>query len=236
MRAFAAGAISRKDSTTSTPERKTERLPDRYAEARAYLRQTDPALARLIDEHPDFDPRRWMEQLPKMDAFGALLFQVVGQQLSVSSTRAILGRLEALFGGQLPAPQELLDADPEAVRGAGLSRRKVETLRALAERFVVDGLGEESFRSSSDEEIEAKLTSIPGIGPWTVRGFLLIELDRPDVFPSGDLVLRRAAKRLYGLDALPTEQELLTIAERWRPYRSLAAGYLFLLDLERTPS
>jgi 3-methyladenine DNA glycosylase/8-oxoguanine DNA glycosylase len=193
-------------------------------------------LRRLIDEHPDFDPRRWIEQLPEMDAFGALLFQVVGQQLSVSSTRAILGRLEGLFGGGLPEPQELLDADPEALRGAGLSHRKVETLRALAERFVVDGLGEESFRSSSDEEIEAKLTAIPGIGPWTVRGFLLIELDRPDVFPSGDLVLRRAAKRLYGLDVLPTEQELLNIAERWRPYRSLAAGYLFRSDLERTPS
>jgi DNA-3-methyladenine glycosylase II len=103
----------------------------------------------------------------------------------VSSARAIVGRLEALFGGRLPEPQELLDTDPEALRGAGLSRRKVETLRTLAERFVVDGLGEESFLHSSDEEIEAKLTAIPGIGPWTVRGFLMIALDRPDVFPSG---------------------------------------------------
>jgi DNA-3-methyladenine glycosylase II len=210
-------------------------VPDRYAEARAHLREADPVLGRVIDEHPDFDPHQWFEQLPKMDAFGALVFQVVGQQLSVSSVRAILGRLEELFGGRLPEPQELLDADPEAIRGAGLSHRKIETLRTLAERFLVDGLGEESFLNGSDEEIEAKLTAIPGIGPWTVRGFLMIELDRPDVFPSGDLALRRAVMRLYGLDRMPSEQELLEIAERWRPYRSLAAGYLFLSEFDAKP-
>jgi 3-methyladenine DNA glycosylase/8-oxoguanine DNA glycosylase len=111
----------------------------------------------MIDERPDFDPRQWREQLPTMDALGALLFQVGGQQLSESSKRASLGRMEALFGGRLPASEELLDEDPETRRGAGLSRRKVET-----------------------------------------------------------------------------EQELLTIAERWRLYRSLAAGDLFLSDLEPT--
>jgi DNA-3-methyladenine glycosylase II len=223
------------ESGTTTPLRDKESLPDRDAAARTYLRRADPVLGRLIDEHPDFDPRRWMEQLPEMDAFGALLFQVVGQQLSVSSTRATLGRLEGLFGGRLPKPQELLDADPEAIRGAGLSHRKVETLRTLAERFIVDGLGEQTFLSSSDEEMGAKLTAIPGIGPWTVRGFLMIALDRPDVFPSGDLALRRAARRLYGLERLPTEQELLDIAERWKPNRSLAAGYLFLSEFDAKP-
>jgi DNA-3-methyladenine glycosylase II len=224
------------DPGRTTSPGTAESLPDRYAAARVYLRQADPVLGELIDEHPDFDPRRWMEQLPKMDAFGALLFQVVGQQLSVSSTRAILGRVEALFGGRLPEPQELLDTDPEAVRGTGLSRRKVETLRTLAERFVVDGLGEETFLQSSDAAIEATLTAIPGIGPWTVRGFLMIALDRPDVFPSGDLALRRAARRLYGFSGLPTEQELQAIAERWRPYRSLAAGYLFLSEFDAKPA
>jgi DNA-3-methyladenine glycosylase II len=209
-------------------------VPDSYAEARAHLREADPVLGKVIDEHPDFNPHQWLEQLPKMDAFGALVFQVVGQQLSVNSVRAILGRLEELYGGRLPEPQELLDTDPEAIRRAGLSRRKVETLRSLAERFLADGLGEESFLSGSDEEIEAKLTAIPGIGPWTVRGFLIIGLDRPDVFPSGDLVLRRAVMRLYGLDRMPSEQELLVMAERWRPFRSLAAGYLFLSEAERS--
>jgi DNA-3-methyladenine glycosylase II len=223
------------DAGKTTTHGTDESLPDRYAAARAHLRQADPVLGRLIDEHPDFDPRGWMEGLPKMDAYGALLFQVAGQQLSVSATRAILGRLEALFGGRLPQPQELLDTDPEAIRSAGLSHRKIETLRDLAERFIADGLDEESFLTSSDEEIEAKLTAIPGIGPWTVRGFLMIALDRPDVFPSGDLVLRRAAMRLYGLERLPPEEELLEMAELWRPYRSLAAGYLFLSASEANP-
>lgn len=209
-------------------------MPDSYAEARAHLREADPVLGKVIDEHPDFNPHQWLEQLPKMDAFGALVFQVIGQQLSVSSVRAILGRLQELFGGRLPEPRELLDTDPEAIRGAGLSHRKVETLRTLAKQFLADGLGEESFLSGSDEEIEAKLTAIPGIGPWTVRGFLMIGLDRPDVFPSGDLVLRRAVMRLYGLDRMPSEQELLEMAERWRPFRSLAAGYLFLSEAERS--
>jgi DNA-3-methyladenine glycosylase II len=163
---------------------------------------------------------------------GRSSIQIVGQQLSVSSTRAILGRLEALFGGRLPEPRELLAADPQAIRAAGLSRRKVQTLRTLAEGFATDGLGDEDFLHSSDEETEAKLTAIPGIGPWTVRGFLMIALDRPDVFPAGDLALRRAVTNLDGLAQMPTEQELLEMAERWRPYRSLAVAYLFMSEFE----
>ncbi len=189
-------------------------------------------MAQLIKEHPDFDPRAFLAQLPKMDAFGTLLFQIIGPQLSVIATRAILNRLEAPFGGRLPSPREFLDVDPEGVHAVGLSNRKVETMRALAERFVNGGLDDETVRLSSDAEIEAKLTAIPGIGPWTVNGFLLIALDRSDVFPGGDLALRRAVRRLYGLDHLPMESELLGIAERWRPYRSLAAAYLFQSEFE----
>jgi len=184
-------------------------------------------MAQLIKEHPDFDPRAFLAQLPKMDAFGTLLFQIIGQQLSVFATRAILSRLEALFGGRLPTPRELIDIGAEQVHAAGLSKRKVETMRALAQAFVDGDLDDDTLALTSDAKIEAKLTPIPGIGPWTVNGFLLIALDRPDVFPAGDLALRRAIKRLYGLDQLPSESELLGLAERWRPYRSLAAAYLF---------
>jgi DNA-3-methyladenine glycosylase II len=204
----------------------------RLAAAREHLRRADPVLARLIDEHPDFDPRGWMAELPPMDAFGALLFQIVGQQLSVSATRAILFRLQDHFGGHLPEPREILDADPEVLRRVGLSRRKVETLRTLAEWFAVRELREQTFLQRSDEEIEATLTAIPGIGPWTVHGFLIIALDRPDVLLPGDLALRRAVRRFYGLDHMPTEQEMLRIAEPWRPYRSLAVSYLFASEFE----
>lgn len=207
-------------------------MTDRYAAAREHLRDADPVLARLIDKNPSFDPRAWMAQLPKMDAYGALVFQIVGQQLSVRSTRAILARLEALFAGRLPEPREVVDADPEELRRVGMSRRKVETLRALAERFTTGEVSEETFAQSSDEQIEAALTAIPGIGPWTVHGFLIIALDRPDVVLAGDLALRRAIRNVYGLDHMPTEPEVLEIAERWRPYRSLAVTYLFASEVE----
>jgi DNA-3-methyladenine glycosylase II len=207
-------------------------MTDRYAAAREHLRDADPVLARLIDKNPSFDPRAWMAQLPMMDSYGALVFQIVGQQLSVRSTRAILARLEALFAGRLPEPREVVDADPEELRRVGMSRRKVETLRALAERFTTGELSEETFAQSSDEEIEAALTAIPGIGPWTVHGFLIIALDRPDVVLAGDLALRRAIRNVYGLDHMPTEPEVLEIAERWRPYRSLAVTYLFASEFE----
>ena len=207
-------------------------MTERYAAARKHLRDADPVLVRLIDKNPNFDPRAWMAVLPKMGAYGALVFQIVGQQLSVRSTRAILARLEALFDGRLPEPQEILDADPEELRRAGMSRRKVQTLRTVAEPFTTGELSDQTLLQSSDEEIEAALTAIPGIGPWTVHGFLIIALDRPDVVLAGDVALRRAIRNVYGLDQVPAEAEVLQIAERWRPYRSLAVSYLFASELE----
>ena len=200
--------------------------------ARAFLRQADPVLGRIIDAHPDFRPRAWLDELPPLDAFGTLIFQVAGQQLSVRATRAIVSRIEEHFGGRLPSPTELLAADPHVLRASGLSARKGETLRALAERLVDGRLGDEVLSQMSDDEVEAVLTEVPGIGPWTAHGFLLVALDRPDVFLSGDLALRRAIQRAYGLDHSPTEDEMLELAEHWRPYRSLAVSYLFASEYE----
>jgi DNA-3-methyladenine glycosylase II len=200
--------------------------------AREFLRNADPVLARVIDAHPDFRPRAWINELPGLDAFGTLLFQVTGQQLSVRATRAILSRLEERFGGHLPSPAELLAADPQALRASGLSTRKGATLRALAERFVDGRLSDDALAQMTDEEIEVALTEVSGIGPWTAHGFLIFALDRPDVVLPGDLALRHAVQRLYGLDHLSTEREMDEIAERWRPYRSLAVSYLFASEFE----
>jgi DNA-3-methyladenine glycosylase II len=201
-------------------------------EAREFLRKADPVLARLIDAHPDFHPRAWLDELPPLDAFGTLVFQVIGQQLSVRATRAILGRLEQRFAGRLPSPAELLAADPQVLRDSGMSARKGTTVRALAERFVDGRLRDEALAGMTDDEIEAALTEVPGIGPWTAHGFLILALDRPDVLLSGDLALRRAVERAYGFDHLPTEDEMVAVAERWRPYRSLAVSYLFASEFE----
>ena len=203
-------------------------------QARSYLRGADPVLARLIDERPDFDPRAWLAQLPPMDLYGALLFQVAGQQLSVAATRRILARIEALFGGHLPSPAELLAVDPGQLREAGLSWRKISTLRDLAGRLSDGRLDPEVLSGLPDDEIIAELTAISGIGPWTVQGALLIALGREDVVLPGDLALRKAIQAAYRLGHLPTQQEVLDIAGQWRPYRSLATSYLFSAAFEPT--
>ena len=201
-------------------------------QARSYLRQADPVLARLIDDRPDFDPRAWMTQLPPMDLYGALLFQVTGQQLSVAATRRTLARIQALFGGHLPSPADLLAVDPSELRQAGLSWRKISTLRDLAERLTDGRLNQDVLTSLPDDELLAELTAIPGIGPWTVQGAMLIALGREDVVLPGDLALRKAVQATYRLDHLPAQQEVLAIAENWRPYRSLATSYLFSAAFE----
>ena len=200
--------------------------------ARSYLRDADPVLARLIDARPDFDPRAWISQLPSMDLYGALLFQVTGQQLSVPATRRTLGRIQALFGGSLPPPEELLETDPAKLREAGLSWRKIGTLRDLAARLSDGRLSQDVLSSLPDDELMAELTAISGIGPWTVQGAMLIALGREDVVLPGDLALRKAVRAVYQLDHLPAQQEVLAIAESWRPYRSLATSYLFSAAFE----
>jgi DNA-3-methyladenine glycosylase II len=196
-------------------------------QARSYLRDADPVLARLIGDRPEFDPRAWIAQLPPMDLYGALLFQVTGQQLSVPATRRTLARIQALFGGHLPAPAELLAVDPGQLRAAGLSWRKISTLRDLAGRLTDGRLDLDVLSALPDDELLAELTAISGIGPWTVQGAMLIALQREDVVLPGDLALRKAVRAAYQLDHLPAQEEVLAIAEKWRPYRSLATSYLF---------
>src|ERR1700749_58297 len=143
-------------------------------QARSYLRRADPVLARLIDDRPNFDPRVWQAELPPMDRYGPLLFQVPGQQLSVPATRRILARIQALFGGHLPSPAELLAEDPGKLREAGLSWRTNGRIRALPGGLEDGHLNPDGLSSLPDNELIAQLTAIPGIGPWAVQGALII--------------------------------------------------------------
>lgn len=216
----------------STGARRTGRAAAADPEATSFLHAADPVLARLIDARPGFRPWAWKGGLPPLDGFGMLVFQVIGQQISVSAARTLLSRLEQRFGGRVPSPAELVAADPQALRATGLSGRKAATLRAIAERFLDGRLSDEALAGMDDAQVEAALTAVPGIGPWTARGFLLVALDRPDVFLPGDLALRRAIQRAYSFDHVPTAAEMEHLAERWRPYRSLAVALLFASEYE----
>src|SRR5207237_8459808 len=121
------------------------RGPGSSARARARFAQADPVLAPISDRGSSCNPRAWLDELPPMDLFGAALFQVTGQQLSVAATRRTIGRIEALFDGHLPSPAELLRVEPIQLRAAGLSRRKVDTLRDLAERLSDGRLDEDAL-------------------------------------------------------------------------------------------
>src|SRR6516225_2214876 len=158
--ADAVASVPRAKRSQREPRGRTRRGTSAVADPKAQesLRRADPILGRLIDARPDFYPRAWLDELPPLDAFGTLIFQVIGQQLSVSATRTIVARLEQRFGGQLPSPQELLAVDPQELRASGMSNRKDATLRAIAERFVDGRLSDKSLARMTDAEIEAGLT------------------------------------------------------------------------------
>ena len=191
-----------------------------------HLRQADDKLAGLIDEYGPLDLEARVRGRPP-DPYGALLRSIVGQQLSVKAARSIYNRLIELFDGRAPTPQELLDADPDALRSAGLSRAKVAYLRSLAEHVLSGELELDRLDELPDEEIARELVAVKGLGQWSVDMFLIFHLGRPDVLPVGDLGVRRAVERLYGFEALPSAAELEALGERWRPYRSLASLYLW---------
>jgi DNA-3-methyladenine glycosylase II len=192
----------------------------------AALREADPVMKRLIDEHGSIVKRDLRRERPG-DAYGALLRSIVGQQLSTKAARTIYGRLTAQFDGRTPSPRELLDADPEDIRAAGLSRSKVAYLRDLAEHVEDGELELARLGELPDDEVTEQLTAIKGLGQWTADMFLMFHLGRPDVLPVGDQGIRRAVQVAYDLEALPSAKELELIGEPWRPHRTLASLYLW---------
>ena len=195
-------------------------------EAIAVLRR-DPVMAGLLDRFGQLDEVLRRRGRRPTEAYGALLRAIVGQQLSTKAARTIYGRLEAMFNGRAPTPAELLAADEEEVRGAGLSRPKVAYLRDLAEHVEDGRLELDRLAELPDDEVIAQLTAVKGLGEWTAHMFLIFHLGRPDVLPVGDLGIRNAAALAYGLDSPPKPDALRGLAEPWRPHRSLASLYLW---------
>jgi DNA-3-methyladenine glycosylase II len=183
-------------------------------------------MAALVDEEPQLDPDALPAGLPR-DLWGALVFQVIGQQLSLAAAGAILARLEASQGGRLPSPAELLGIDAKTLRGIGLSGAKSVYLHDLAARLEDGRLDPDRLASLDDEEARTELMQVKGVGRFTADGVLMLALRRPDVWPAADLAFRRAVERIWRLDAPASLEQVDSIGERFRPWRTLGATYLY---------
>lgn len=149
----------------------------------------------------------------------------MGQQISNAAAGAIWRRLAALPGALTPAG--LLALDEETLRGAGLSRPKVAHSRSLAEAYADGRLDDARLAGMDDAAAIAAISAVRGLGPWTAEVYLLFALERPDVFPAGDLALAAALADLRGLPERPKTPQLRALAAEWQPYRSLAARLLW---------
>lgn len=191
----------------------------------------DPVMARIIAETPS--PKIFNDYAD--DLYLALLESIVSQQISVKAADAIFGRFRALFPDKYPEANALLLKTTEELRSAGLSFQKIKYLQSVA-TFSLEKSGEALSRAyidaMTDEEIVQYLLPIKGVGRWTVEMLLMFVLNRPDIFPIDDLVIRQRMMRAYpeqtnGLTGKPLYKVLLDLAEPWRPHRTTASRYLW---------
>lgn len=199
------------------------REPDYWEDAKAALRAADPVLRAIIDEHEE-PPLR-----SKGRVFETLVHSIVGQQISAVAADAVWKRFVALVGTVDPDPVQA--HAPDALRAVGLSGRKVEYILGLAAdaRWVETA----DWSALADDEVRKRLTALRGVGPWTAEMVLIFSLLRPDIFPLGDIGVVRSIERLYADGRRLEHEELLKIATRWQPYRTVAVWYLWrFLDAE----
>ncbi len=192
-------------------------LPD----ALRHLRRVDPELGRLIGAH---GPPRLA---PSRNHLQSLTRAIVYQQLSGKAAATIYRRWLDLFGGRFPEAAQIVAMPAPRMRRAGLSAAKAAYVRDLAARFASGAVDPRRFRRMSDDALVEQLTSIKGIGRWSVHMFLLFGLNRPDVLPVGDLGVRRGMQLRFGLADLPLPRDMEELAAPWRPYRSVGSWYMW---------
>jgi DNA-3-methyladenine glycosylase II len=203
--------------------------------AHSQLAASDPVMAELVERLGRLSLETRRRGRPRVDSYGMLLRSVVGQQVSARAAAIIYGRVLDLFDGATPTPAQLLAVEPQRLREAGLSGRKVSYIRDLAGQIESGALCLDRLAELSDADVVAEISAIRGFGVWSAQMFLIFQLERPDVLPTGDLGIRRAVQFEYGFDQLPDHDQLVAIAEPWRPHRSLASIYLWE-SLHNTPA
>jgi DNA-3-methyladenine glycosylase II len=199
----------------------------RAGDAHAFLAALDDPIARLAREHGPVDFALPSHGLVLRDPLERLTLGIVGQLISVRAALAIFGRLQESLGGRIDAAA-LAAADETALRSVGLSGAKARAVQALGSEVASGRLDFDELTTLSDEQVEAKLVALRGIGTWSAQMFLLRAMGRPDVFPAGDLGLRRGIESLYALREMPSIPDAAERALAWRPYQSYAAKYLWL--------
>jgi DNA-3-methyladenine glycosylase II len=192
-------------------------------EAEKYLCACDEKLAAVIQRAGPctLKPRR-------CSPFEALLRAITYQQLNGTAAETILRRVLAIYGKRFPSPEDVLNTSDDILRGAGLSRAKSAAIKDLAEKTISGVVPSgKAIRTMSEAEIMNRLVAVRGIGPWTVEMLLIFTLGRPDVLPVTDYGVRKGVALTYGFKELPPPKELTIFGERWKPYRSVAAWYMW---------
>ena len=192
------------------------------------LRERDPSLAEVISKIGPCHLER------RAQGLAALVYSVIGQQLSNSSARAIRSRFDILFENDSIDPQGLAETSEEELRKTGMSLAKARCLRSLAEHVLSDKINFLKLESIGDEAVISTLTQVKGIGRWTAEMYLMFSLRRLDVFPISDLGIRTAMLHVYNLPETGFIALARQTAEQWRPYRTIACWYLYrYLDMLR---
>jgi DNA-3-methyladenine glycosylase II len=164
---------------------------------------------------------------PHTDHYGELVGSIVGQQLSTKAAATIWQRVLALFGGQMPMPEQLILVEDQKLRDAGLSWAKVKYVKDLAGHILDKRLDLQHISTMPNEQLIEQLTAVKGLGEWSAHMFMMFGLGRLDILPVGDLGVRKAIMNLYGLKEMPDPAAIVTIANdnNWHPYESVAAWY-----------
>ncbi len=191
--------------------------------ALAHLKAADPGLAGVMARvgRCRFEPRA------DGTHFDALVRAVIYQQISGKAAATIHSRVHGLYGARPPRPEEVIETPDEDLRGAGLSRQKLGYLKDLAEKVVSRDLPLGGLDDLDDDDVMAALVAVKGVGRWTAQMFLMFRLGRPDVLPELDLGVRKGIQHLHGLDELPAPARVAELGEPWRPYRTIAAWYMW---------
>jgi DNA-3-methyladenine glycosylase II len=188
-----------------------------------HLKKSDPRMAAVIER---VGPCRFATRVEGTH-FDALLRAIVYQQISGTAAATIHARLEALYGGRAPTPDELLDTPESDLKAAGLSRQKLGYMKDLAERVSGESLPIHSLDDLDDDAVIAALTAVKGIGRWTAQMFLMFRLGRPDVLPEIDFGIQKAIMVAYELPEMPKPKDVIRIGTPWRPHATIASWYLW---------